>query len=416
MSHGCLVVRSVGKAYRSYSSEWHRIGAWLGLRLRPPREHWVLRDVSFEIEPGQAVGVIGPNGAGKSTLLKLITGTLAPTTGTIDKAGRVAAILELGMGFNPEFSGRLNAVHSAGLMGHSRREIDRVLPEIEAFAEVGEYFDQPVRTYSSGMHVRVAFAVATAFRPDLLIIDEALSVGDAYFQHKSFERIRELVEQGTTLLFVSHDPGAIRKLCDTAILIDGGTVAMQGHPEQVVDYYNALLSAKEEARLGLSQKRREDGWLQTESGTKEATVAQIGLYAQGSDAPLHWASVGQQVVIRASVAVHRPIARLVLGLMIRDRTGHVVWGTNTHHTGQVLVDPPVGSTVEYAYAFEMAIGPGAYSISPALVSSDTHLQDNYQWVDNMLVFEVVNTQHDYFGGTTWLKGRFEIRQESHVDP
>ena len=243
--------------------------------IRPREEHWVLKDVRFSVGPGEAVGIVGQNGAGKSTLLKLITGTTSPTQGQVQLRGSVAAILELGMGFNPDLTGRENAYHSAGLMGYSQADIKRVMPDIEAFAEVGEYFDQPVRTYSSGMQMRVTFSVATAFRPDLLIVDEALSVGDSYFQHKSFDRIREFQSQGCSLLIVSHDRSAVQALCDRAILLEKGCMIKDGNPEEVMDFYNALIAEKENQKVDLVQHT--SGKVQTISGTGEATLASIEL-------------------------------------------------------------------------------------------------------------------------------------------
>src|SRR6195952_911326 len=248
-----LRAKDLGKAYRTYRSEWQRIGRWLGIKSAPREEHWVLQHINFEINAGEAIGIVGQNGAGKSTLLKMLTGTLQPTTGEVQVNGRIAAILELGMGFNPELTGRQNVYHAAGLMGFTSHQIDEVMDEIEKFAEVGEYFDQAVRTYSSGMQMRVAFAVATAKRPEILIVDEALSVGDSYFQHKSFERIREFQEQGTTLLIVSHDRSSIQALCDRVLLIEGGTVIKDGAPEEVMDFYNALIAEKENATVQLRE-------------------------------------------------------------------------------------------------------------------------------------------------------------------
>ena len=210
MTGPVLRVAGLGKAFRKYRSEWQRIVSWCGVPVTPLAEQWALRDVSFELAAGHAVGIVGQNGAGKSTLLKLVAGTLQATEGGIHVDGRVAAILELGMGFNPEFTGRQNVLHATGLMGFAPDAIAGVMPDIEAFAEIGDYFDLPLRTYSSGMQMRVAFAVATAFRPEVLIVDEALSVGDAYFQHKSFGRIRQFKEQGTALLFVTHGMADIR--------------------------------------------------------------------------------------------------------------------------------------------------------------------------------------------------------------
>src|SRR6185295_7263858 len=193
----------------------------------------------FEIQPGEAVGIVGVNGAGKSTLLKMITGTTQPTCGDIQLQGRVAALLELGMGFHPDFTGRQNTFMAGQLLGMQVEEIEALMPEIESFAEIGEAIDHPVRTYSSGMQMRLAFSVATARRPDVLIVDEALSVGDAYFQHKSFSRIREFRKAGTTLLIVSHDKTSIQSVCDRAILLDAGRLAKEGPPEEIMDFYNA---------------------------------------------------------------------------------------------------------------------------------------------------------------------------------
>lgn len=232
-----LSVSHLGKAYRVYASEFQRIGRWFGLPIKPSEEHWVMKDVSFSIRPGESIGIVGQNGAGKSTLLKMITGTLQPSEGSVQVNGRIAAILELGMGFTPELSGRQNVFHSAGLMGFSVAQIAEAMPEIEAFAEIGEYFDEPVRTYSSGMQMRVAFAVSTAFRPDLLIVDEALSVGDSYFQAKCFKRIKQYREEGMSLILVSHSADDIVRHCERAILLKNGRVGFDGSSREVTNRY-----------------------------------------------------------------------------------------------------------------------------------------------------------------------------------
>ena len=226
---GTVRVEGLGKAYKQYPTRWARLAEWvLPFASTRPALHWVLRDISFRVAPGEAVGIIGINGAGKSTLLKIITGTTQPTTGHVELTGSVAAMLELGMGFHADFTGRQNVFMAGQLLGLGVEEISQLMPEIEAFAEIGEYIDQPVRVYSSGMQMRLAFSVATARRPDILIVDEALSVGDAYFQHKSFDRIRQFRRAGTTLLIVSHDKQAIQSICDRAILLDGGRLAKEG--------------------------------------------------------------------------------------------------------------------------------------------------------------------------------------------
>lgn len=230
---GTITVSNLGKAYKQYPTRWSRLVEWLDPRRKQHHTlHWVLRDVNFTVRAGEALGIIGINGAGKSTLLKMIVGTTQPTVGSVTMTGRVAALLELGMGFHPDFTGRQNVMMAGQLLGYSVDELLALMPEIEAFAEIGEYIDQPVRVYSSGMQVRLAFSVATARRPDVLIVDEALSVGDAYFQHKSFDRIREFRTQGTTLLIVAHDKAAIQAICDHAILLNAGRLEMEGRPRR----------------------------------------------------------------------------------------------------------------------------------------------------------------------------------------
>jgi lipopolysaccharide transport system ATP-binding protein len=399
VSDEILKVQGLGKAFRHYGSELMRFASWFGLRVQPKDEAWVLRGISFSIAPGEAIGVVGQNGAGKSTLLKLVTGTLRPTEGAAVASGRISAILELGMGFNPDLTGRQNVYHSAGLMGFSRQEIDDVIGAVEEFAEIGEYFDQPVRTYSSGMQMRVAFSVATAFRPQLLIVDEALSVGDAYFQHKSFDRIREFQQQGTALLIVSHDRMAIQSLCGRALLLDRGRLVKDGDPEEVMDFYNALIAEKENATIRTS--KREDGRVQTISGTGEAIVEDIALLDE-EGRPVEFVNVGQPVELRIVVRANADLPRLVLGYMIKDRLGQPVYGTNTHHTRQVVENVTAGTQLDYRVQFPMNIGMGSYSVSTALVSTDTHLVNNYEWRDLALMFTVANLDRPHFVGTAWV--------------
>ncbi|MBF0245896.1 MAG: ABC transporter ATP-binding protein, partial [Planctomycetes bacterium] len=229
----------VGKSFCRFRSEWQRILSWTGLPIRPEEERWVLRGANLELNPGEALGIIGANGAGKSTLLKLITGTMKPTEGNIEVKGRVSAILELGLGFNAELTGRQNARQASSIMGFNAEEVERIMPGIENFAEVGDYFDQPLRVYSSGMLVRVAFAVVTAVRPDLLIVDEALAVGDVYFQQKCHERMREFISSGTALLFVSHGMDTVLEICSRALYLREGKVIHDGSPKEAVDLYQA---------------------------------------------------------------------------------------------------------------------------------------------------------------------------------
>lgn len=403
-----LEINNLGKAYRRYASEWRRFLSWFNVPFQPVEEHWVLRDVNFKMKDGESVGIIGRNGAGKSTLLKLITGTQQPTNGNILVNGRISAILELGMGFNPEFTGRQNAYHGLGLMGYEHAEIERVMPDVELFAEIDEYFDRPMRTYSSGMQMRVAFAVATAFRPDILIVDEALSVGDAYFQHKSFDRIREFQKSGTSLLLVSHDHSAIHVICDRALLIEKGNLLKEGKPEEISDYYNALIAEREENTI--QQIRLNDGRLQTQSGTGDAMVENIRLL-DSKNRQVDSINVGEQVTLQIEVRVNRDLDNLVLGYIIRDRMAQQIYGTNTYHTKQTSEKLVSGEHIRYNICFQANIGPGSYSVSTALVDSETHLSSNYEWRDLALTFSVENRNRAPFIGLLWMEPSIKVAKK-----
>jgi lipopolysaccharide transport system ATP-binding protein len=403
-----ITVTNLGKAYKQYPTRWSRLAEWVTPGHRPRHSlKWVLQDINFTVNPGEAVGIIGINGAGKSTLLKMITGTTQPTTGGVRITGRVAALLELGMGFHPDFTGRQNAFMAGQLLGYSVEEIARLMPKIESFAEIGEYIDQPVRVYSSGMQMRLAFSVATAHRPDVLIVDEALSVGDAFFQHKSFDRIREFRKQGTTLLIVSHDKGAIQSICDRAILLNAGKLAMEGEPEAVMDYYNAMLADNQNQTV--KQEVTVDGKIQTISGTGEATVTDIALLdANGNRVEM--VDVGQLVTLQVFVKTNCYIERLVLGYGIKDRLGQVVYGTNTDLKQQVLENVSAESNIRFDIFFPANLGPGNYSVQTALASTDTHLVNNYEWRDLALVFNVININKPHFAGVAWIDPTIAIFQ------
>jgi lipopolysaccharide transport system ATP-binding protein len=407
-----LQVTNAGKAYRQYRGIVHRLWTWFGRGGAPVREHWALQGVHFQVSPGESVGIIGRNGAGKSTLLKLITGTLVPTDGRIERRGRVASILELGLGFNPAVTGRQNAEHSLSLLGHTTVEVIQLLPAVEAFAEVGDYFDQPVRVYSSGMQMRLAFAVVTACRPDLLIVDEALAVGDAYFQHKCFDRIRDFRSLGTSLLIVSHDRAAILGLCDRALVLHQGTIVKDADPATAIDYYNALLADPEANTLKVSTTT--DGRSQVQSGNGHATVMDIALVDTSGKA-VDVVEVGQSVELRVQVECRQALPTLVLGILLRDRLGQSIYGTNSHHLQKVLSQVPAGRRVTYRFAFQVRLGPGDYAISTALTGGADHLAGNFEWRDLALVFEVVNRQEPAFAGTNWLDARLELETvEPHL--
>jgi lipopolysaccharide transport system ATP-binding protein len=383
-----LTVNTISKAYKRYPSQWARLREWLDPRATPRHEaHWVLRGVSFEVAPGESVGVIGNNGAGKSTLLKIITGATQPTEGMVEVNGRTAALLELGMGFHPDFTGRQNVFMAGQLLGLSIGEIAAQMPAIEAFAEIGDYIDQPVRTYSSGMQVRLAFSVATAIRPDLLIVDEALSVGDLYFQHKSFERIRQFHEQGTTLLFVSHSLGAVKTLCNRAILLDQGLLIRDGSPDEVLDYYNAII-ARQEADQHIRQVESETRRSVVRSGNQAAVIEAVDLVLGGQSARA--VQVGDAVRFRVDCVVQQDLDELTVGFLIRDRLGNDVFGTNTAYLGSSRRGLKVGERRRLEFEFPaFNLGVGHYSVTFALHSGHAHIGNNYDWWNQALVVQVV---------------------------
>lgn len=410
---GDIRVSGLGKAYKQYSSQWSRLAEWVlpGTRARHV-EHWVLKDINFHLRAGESVGIVGANGAGKSTLLKMIAGTVRPSAGEIVVGGRVAAMLELGMGFHPDFTGRQNAVMGGQLLGLSLEEISRLMPQIEAFAEIGEYIDQPVRTYSSGMQMRLAFSVATAQRPDILIVDEALSVGDSYFQHKSFERIRKFREAGTTLLIVSHDRYAIQTVCDRAILMDSGRVRMEGSPVDVLDYYNAMMA--QHNHQVIQQKTLDDGRVTTISGSGEAGIVDVRLINQQGRAA-DTVEVGEPLQLLVRVRASTELDRLVLGFLLKDRLGQAIYGINSHRLEQPLEHLAAGEEATFCFSFPARLGKGSYSVSLSLSREDSHVDKNFEWRDNALIFHVFNTAQEDFVGSSWLGASLTITRDDRQE-
>lgn len=408
---GRIEIEGLGKSFKAYDSVAQKLGNWLFPSVYTPTLTWVLREISFVVEPGEAVGLIGMNGAGKSTLLKIIAGTMQPSVGTVSIHGRVSALLELGMGFHPDFTGRQNAIMGAQLYGYRADEIEALMPGIEEFAELGEYIDRPLRTYSSGMHMRLAFSVATAARPDILIVDEALSVGDSYFQHKSFDRIRKYQAEGTTLLIVSHSPAAVQAICDRALLLDRGLLLREGRPDDVLDYYSAMVSVRSRELIALD--KLPDGTTRTVSGTKDVGIGSVYLI-DDTGRPLDVAETGQRVALKVRAKVYKDVPSLVLGFLIKDNLGQAIYGINTFRLGKTLHDVKAGSELDFVFAFPLNLGKGSYSISLSLSRSDSHLDGNYEWTDRALIFHVVNGRHEDFVGCSWLGATAEVSSNPSV--
>jgi len=387
---GSIHVTQLGKAYKQYPTRWSRLLEWvtpfLGLRHRLK---WVLQDIDFHIAAGEAVALIGVNGAGKSTLLKLITGTAQPTTGGVATHGRVAALLELGMGFHPDFTGRQNALMAGQLIGLSVEEVAALMPAIEEFADIGDYIDQPVRVYSSGMQVRLAFAVATAVRPDILIIDEALAVGDVFFQQKCFDRIRAYCHAGTTLLFVSHAMGAVYSLCNRAILISAGRIALDSTPREVIDLYNAHVLRQRDglpppapvaapapavAAAPAGQTPAEPAPASTSTTADTAPAATIGSFEHGGarieavglyvdDQQAATVISDRYATVRVDSRFGADYADPHIGFQIRNARGEAVFMTNTYCMRQHIGAVRAGEAVRAEFSFKAALAPGDYTIT-----------------------------------------------------
>ena len=398
-----LRVDRVSKQYRIYERPGDRLTESLTRgRWKRHREFWALRDVSFEIERGTTAGVVGPNGCGKSTLLQIVAGTLEPTHGAVERDGRVAALLELGAGFDPESTGVENVHLNAALMGFSRRETERLLPSVERFAEIGPFIHQPVKTYSSGMFVRLAFAVAASVEPDLLVIDEALSVGDAVFQHRCLRRIKELQERGATVLFVSHDAAAVRALCSRAVLLSAGRVVADGPPAEVLNRYQKLIMEREQAYEEEARAAADAGDAAAADGDDlpppprhafrhgDGTAEVVG--AELQDATRRAVAVvetGAELTLRLRVRFARETADAVVGFLLRDRHGVHAYGTNTKEQQVELGRVAAGEAVEVGFAFNCWLGAGEFNVSVAVHSRDGAA---YDWLDGVFFFRVVTPQ------------------------
>jgi lipopolysaccharide transport system ATP-binding protein len=360
----------------------------------------VLRDVSFSVEPGEAVGIIGINGAGKSTLLKMIAGTTQPTTGSVRITGRVAALLELGMGFHPDFTGRQNALMAGQLLGFAEGEILRLMPHVESFADIGEYIDQPLRVYSSGMQVRLAFAVATAARPDILVVDEALAVGDAGFQRKCFRRIEDFRSEGTTLLFVSHDTEIVKRLCERAAFIHQGAIKSFGKAKLVCDEYERTLFGAsaptkmgeqegDGALAGLFDPTLSASFIEKQYGDGGATISSVTLVNSLGE-NINVIPEGEAFSITYDVRFLRPVRGVKFGMMIKTVDGVCIYGTNIprrEHTE--FYD--YGEVVSVCFELQCNLVPGNYYVNVGVTHEADECAEFLHRKVDCLVFRVRST-------------------------
>jgi ABC-type polysaccharide/polyol phosphate transport system ATPase subunit len=380
-----VAVQRVSKVYRLYRRPADRILEILPFSSAKHRsDFWALRDVSLSAERGEFLGIVGPNGSGKSTLLQILSGIVQPTSGRVVTDGRVAALLELGAGFNPEFTGRENVLINGEILGLSRRELARVFPSIEAFADIGEFIDQPVKEYSSGMYVRLAFATAIHVEPEILIVDEALAVGDAAFANRCIHKFEELKRKQVTVLFVSHDLGLVKRLSDRAILLLQGRVEAEGSPNDVVNRYVGHVLEKRTDSLRIETGSLKSSYRHGDGATR---VCEVQLTSRDGK-PITTVRSGDQVAVRVRARVLRRIAHPVVGILIRNRLGIDVFGTNTRLQHQDFGDFEPGQELEVTFRFDCLLTQQEYTLTVATQHWDGSSQD---WLDDVVSFKVVDT-------------------------
>lgn len=420
-----ISVSGLGKYYQMYGTPADRLKQFifpkiknlLGIRSENYfREYWSLKDINFEIKKGETVGIIGRNGSGKSTLLQIICGTLTPSTGQVRTDGRIAALLELGSGFNPEFTGRENVHMNAAVLGLTAEQIQARFKDIEAFADIGEFIEQPVRTYSSGMMVRLAFAVIAHVDADILIIDEALAVGDAFFTQKCMRFLRDFMKNGT-VLFVSHDTGAVKNLCNRVIWLEKGSLIEQGHPKEVCAsylqaYYEAQQGKSDTKKLKTVRKAEPVSFRDQRQDFVNASNLRndLRIFAFDHDAsafgqggaqiksvefsdvngkPLNWVVGGEIVTLKIYAQAHQELVNPIVGFSIKDHRGQALFGDNTYLSyADASMSCDAGSDLEAEFTFAMPILPaGDYSVGAAIATGTQEMHVQHHWLHDALIFK-----------------------------
>lgn len=423
MGEYAINVQNVSKLYKLYSKPSDRFKESLGLsKQKKYKEHYALHDLSFKIKKGECVGIIGTNGAGKSTILKIITGVLNPTEGKVDIDGRISALLELGAGFNMEYTGIENIYLNGTMIGFTKEEIDEKLDNILAFADIGDFVYQPVKSYSSGMFVRLAFAVAINIDPEILIVDEALSVGDVFFQAKCYQKFEEFKKQGKTILVVSHDLSSISKYCDRAILLDKGRKYMEDSPKLVIDAYKKIItlgSDTEEAGKEVQTENEEStfssekNWNEKlelnkdvqEYGSKEVLISDFAII-DGNGNITNTVEAGYVFKLKIKVKFAAALSNPIVAFTVRDLKGNEIMGTNTMFEQQYLGEVQSGDEVTVEFKQKMILRAGSYLIALGC----TGYRDNnfvvYHRLYDVCSLEVINEKN--------IVGFFDMNSEVSV--
>lgn len=385
-----IEVKNIKKSFKLYKQPSDRLKEII---FRKPYHtvYQALKGVSFKVEQGEVLGIIGPNGAGKSTLLKILTGVIIQDEGEININGKITGLLELGTGFNYELTGIENIYLNGSLIGLTKKELDEKIKNIIEFSELGEFIYEPIKTYSSGMIMRLAFSIAIHANPSCFVVDEALSVGDAHFQQKCMRKIKEFKQSGGSIIFVSHDMNAVKNLCDKAILLHKGEVIEEGEPEKVVNSYNFLLAKLDDVEEKVILSNKEKG----SYGTFEAKIENVEFKGLNSKSDV--VASGEEATIKIYVSAFKDISDLTVGILIRDRFGQDIFGTNTQNLNY-RIDLKKGEKCIVEFTLPINLIPAKYTLTVALHSGMYHSEYCYHWIDNVLEFQVAGFSKDMFVG------------------
>ncbi len=387
-------VDSIAKTFKLYRSPADRLKE-IVTGKKYHTDFQALNNVSFAVDDGETLGIVGQNGAGKSTLLKILTGILMPDRGTIAIDGKITGLLELGTGFNYEMTGIENIYMNGTLLGMNREEIDQKKDTITEFTELGEFIFEQLKTYSSGMVMRLAFSIAIHADPKCFVVDEALSVGDAHFQQKCMNRIRSFRENGGSIIFVSHDMNAIKMLCDKAILLNQGAVVEKGDPETVVNKYNFLISKLNDPDNKIAVLDHRD----LSYGTFEGRIRGVSVIGEQSGSNI--LNSGENATIAVDIEAYEDIDNITIGILIRDKYGQDIFGTNTYYY-DMKINLRKNKHYRCLYKIKMDIGAGKYTLSSAIVQGDTHLDHCLHWRDKSAEFEIAGHLGQFSIGLTKL--------------
>jgi ABC-type polysaccharide/polyol phosphate transport system ATPase subunit len=420
-----ISLKGIGKKYRIASSKSLRLREILSFgKKQHSQDFWALQDIDLEVQPGTTLGILGRNGAGKSTMLQIISGVLQPTTGTVEVNGRLTAIFGLGSGFNPEFTGRENAMMNGLILGMDRREMLDRFEEIEAFADIGDFIDHPVRTYSSGMKSRLGFAVAVNVEPDILVIDEALAAGDAAFKKKALQRMYELRDSGTTVLFVSHSMGMVSRFCTDAVLLHRGHMIASGTPDEIVSEYRDVLEKAQGQKGGTKNTERdrqldytiahedEDDMPDAPSGagsreslraTGEVEILGVELLDENRE-PADQISSGSDLTVRVRARYAQAVQQSSFGVVLRDRSGTLLFATSTDSENVSLGARSEGEVVTVDFTFGIPLAPGGYGVETTVSGDEGRLLGRGE---EKPAFEIVAEKHEV-GGLIQLPTTVEV--------